>query len=174
MQPDICIKCSNKKALDSLRHNIKKIRDSKDNNILTERYEPIDLNLNISIKMTSNVYEYQKLKVDGLEKELKDNKSSAIIVSHDIDLAIEYADKIVYIEKKKTVIKKENLNDEDFFFGRISNETIYKKSKGIWSCHSKNHDDKSLKELIQERFIEAQYLSQKEEEKWKKRILRKK
>jgi hypothetical protein len=72
MQPDICIKCSNKKALDSLRHNIKRIRDTKDNNILTERYEPIDLNLNISIKMTSNVYEYQKLKVDGLEKELKE------------------------------------------------------------------------------------------------------
>ena len=115
-----------------------------------------------------------RILMDFLLKELKDNKSSAIIVSHDIDLAIEYADKIVYIEKKKTVIKKENLKDEDFFFGRISNETIYKKSKGIWSCHSKNHDDKSLKELIQERFIEAQYLSQKEEEKWKKRILRKK
>ena len=89
-----------------------------------------------------------RILMDFLLKELKDNKSSAIIVSHDIDLAIEYADKIVYIEKKKTVIKKENLNDEDFFFGRISNETIYKKSKGIWSCHSKNHDDKSLKELI--------------------------
>ena len=72
MQPDICIKCSNKKALDSLRDNIKRIRDTKDNNILTERYEPIDLNLNISIKITSNVYKDQKIKVDGLEKELKD------------------------------------------------------------------------------------------------------
>ena len=60
-----------------------------------------------------------RILMDFLLKELKDNKSSAIIVSHDIDLAIEYADKIVYIEKKKTVIKKENLNDEDFFFGRI-------------------------------------------------------
>ena len=50
MQPDICIKCSTKEALNSLRHNIKKIRDTKDNNILTERYEPTDLNLNISIK----------------------------------------------------------------------------------------------------------------------------
>lgn len=115
-----------------------------------------------------------RILMDFLLKELKDNKSSAIIVSHDIDLAIEYADKIVYIEKKKTIIKKENSDDEDFFFGRISNETIYKKSKGKWSCHSKNHDDKSLKELIQERFIEAQYLTPKEEEKWKKRILEKK
>ena len=115
-----------------------------------------------------------RILMDFLLKELKDNKSSAIIVSHDIDLAIEYADKIVYIEKKKTVIKKENSDDEDFFFGRISNETIYKKSKGNWTCLSKNHDDKSLKELIQERFIEAQYLTAKEEEKWKKRILEKK
>ena len=72
MQPDICIKCSTKKALESLRNNIKRIRDTKDNNILTERYEPIDLNLNISIKMTSNLYKDQKIKVDGLEKELKD------------------------------------------------------------------------------------------------------
>ena len=72
MQPDICIKCSTKKALDSLRHNIKKIKDIKDNNILVERYEPIDLNLNISIIITSNVHQDQKIKVDGLEKKLED------------------------------------------------------------------------------------------------------
>ena len=42
------------------------------NNILLERYEPIDLNLNISIKMTRNVYQYKKIKVDGIEKKLED------------------------------------------------------------------------------------------------------
>ena len=122
-----------------------------------------------------------RILMDFLKKELKQEKQeknpikkSAIIVSHDIDLAIEYADKIVYIEKKKTIIKKEDKDDEDFFFGRISNETIYKKSKGKWTSHSKNHDDESLKKLIQLRFIEAQHLEEKEEEKWKKRILQKK
>ena len=43
-----------------------------------------------------------RILMDFLLKELRSNKSSAIIVSHDIDLAIEYADKIIYIEKKKT------------------------------------------------------------------------
>lgn len=70
MQPDICIKCATKEALDSLRHNIRKIRDKKDNNIIVERYEPIDLNLNISILMTRNLYKDQKIQVDGIEKEL--------------------------------------------------------------------------------------------------------
>jgi hypothetical protein len=72
MQPDICIKCSTKEALNSLRDNIIKIKDMNDNNILLERYEPIDLNLNISIKMTRNVYQYKKIKVDGIEKKLED------------------------------------------------------------------------------------------------------
>ena len=72
MQPDICIKCSNKEALNSLRHHIKKIKDIKDNNILIERYDPIDLNLNISIIMTGNINEDQKIKVDGLEKKLEE------------------------------------------------------------------------------------------------------
>jgi len=119
-----------------------------------------------------------RILMDFLMKELKKNKSSAIIVSHDIDLAVEYADKIVYIEKKKTIIKKEQtleqLDDEDFFFGRISNETIFKKVKEKWSCNLSNYDNKSLKKLIQKRFIEAQYLEINEEEKWKKRILEKK
>ena len=72
MQPDICIKCSNKEALTLLRHNIRKIRDTKNNNILVERYEPIDLNLNISVVMTRNFYQDQIIMVDGVEKELGD------------------------------------------------------------------------------------------------------
>lgn len=119
-----------------------------------------------------------RILMDFLLKELRSNKSSAIIVSHDIDLAIEYADKIIYIEKKKTFLDKkftkEKLKDEDFFYGRISNETIFKKNKGKWNCISKSYDDQSLKKLIQQRFIEAQYLPEKEEKKWKKRILEKK
>lgn len=65
MQPDVCIKCSNKKALSSLRSSIKRIKDLNNKNIILERYDPIDLNLNISILMTENLYKFKKIDISG-------------------------------------------------------------------------------------------------------------
>ncbi len=70
MQPDVCIKCSTKEALEKLRINIKKIKDLNNKNIIKERYEPIDLNLNISLLMTEKLSENNKVLINGSQKVL--------------------------------------------------------------------------------------------------------
>ena len=69
MQPDVCIKCSDKKSLDNLRSKIKHIKDFKDEQIIFERYKPVDLNLNISLKMTEIISINKKIKIYEKEKE---------------------------------------------------------------------------------------------------------
>ena len=62
--------------------------------------------------------------------DVKKKKSTAIIVSHDIPLAISHADKIIFINK----IKSENTNNsESNFHGIISDSQTYIKNKeGNW------------------------------------------
>lgn len=57
------------------------------------------------------------------------NKATAIIVSHDIPLAVDYADMIVLIQKKQN-----GVTDEEY--GYIDDKSIYKKDEktGEWSC----------------------------------------
>ena len=65
-----------------------------------------------------------------LISDVKKKKSTAIIVSHDIPLAIDHADKIIFINK----IKSENANNsESNFHGIISDSQTYIKNKeGNW------------------------------------------
>ena len=110
MQPDICIKCSTKEALTSLRNNIRKIRDTKNINILVERYEPIDLNLNISVIMTNNFYQDQTIMVDGEEKEVEDTGFK--IVNRDPGTAYHCPEGLLFTFGDETLNKMfENLNN---------------------------------------------------------------
>jgi len=78
--------------------------------------------------------------------------SSVILVSHDIDLALKFADKIVYLEKQKEII-----NGKDYFYGKIKKETIFHnidKEKGLWKNSDGNFSRKDLKKIIKTRFKE--------------------
>ncbi len=72
MQPDVCISCANKKALNNLRSKIKKITDFNNEEIIIERYQPVELNLNISLKMTKSISVNSKIKIFNEVKNLKD------------------------------------------------------------------------------------------------------
>ncbi len=72
MQPDVCIKCANKKSLNTLRSKIKKITDFNNTEIILERYQPVELNLNISLKMTRKISTDSKIKIFDKEKNLND------------------------------------------------------------------------------------------------------
>ena len=62
--------------------------------------------------------------------DVKKKKSTAIIVSHDIPLAISHADKIIFINKVKS---KNSNNSESNFHGIISDSLTYIKNKeGNW------------------------------------------
>ena len=53
----------------------------------------------------------------------KNTESSVIIVSHDISLATEYADKIVFIERHETKIDENKI----FSYGKINKYGIFEK-----------------------------------------------
>jgi len=74
---------------------------------------------------------------------VKNNNSTSIIVSHDIDLAVKHADKIVYIEKSTI---KEN---DSMKMGLISNNSIYLKSDSSWFNPGKSKT-LTTKQLIKE------------------------
>ena len=79
--------------------------------------------------------------------DVKDKKSTAIIVSHSIPLAITHADKIILIDK----IKNESSSDsEPNFFGLISDDQTYKKnSDGKWyNMHDFNNGKNELIDSI--------------------------
>lgn len=81
MQPDICIKCSNKEALKSLRSNIKKVKDLNNENIIMERYKPLDLNLNITILVKDRFFDQKKIKINNSKINIEE--SGFKIVSRD-------------------------------------------------------------------------------------------
>ena len=55
MQPDYCIKSKNQKAMDILRKRIKYLQDIEGNKILTERYKPVGLEVNLSMQKMSKL-----------------------------------------------------------------------------------------------------------------------
>ena len=67
-----------------------------------------------------------------------DSKRTAVIVSHDIALTIEYADKIVLIEKKES-----NNDAGTFSLGKISNDSIFYKNNDIWETKTNRKLSKS-------------------------------
>ena len=93
------------------------------------------------------------LNAELLMKFLIDNMhqdSSAIIVSHDIDLALNFADKIIYLEKKSEII-----NGKPYYYGQINKETVYVKrsqDKTLWQNDRDKYSTNDLKKLIRDRF----------------------
>ena len=75
-----------------------------------------------------------------LKTKLIEDKKSAIIVSHDINLAIEYADNIVLIQselsEKENVIRK---------FGRINEASVFSKNKTKWNNNGNEFTNQQLK-----------------------------
>ena len=59
-----------------------------------------------------------------LIENIKTKSSSAIIVTHDIDLAVRHANKIVLMEKKSSVNNEEKLS-----FGLVSRESTFTKNE---------------------------------------------
>ena len=79
----------------------------------------------------------------------KSSGSSAIIVSHDIKLALDFADKIIYIDKHS-----EEINKEEFYYGKISKDSVFIKSKenGDWSSNKQSFSREKLEEEIKMKF----------------------
>lgn len=50
MQPDYCIESKNKKSMEKLRKKIKFLTDNNDKQLLIERYQPVGLKINLSLK----------------------------------------------------------------------------------------------------------------------------
>ena len=104
--------------------------------------------LNAEILMDFLVKRMQK----NSEEMQKD--SLAVIVSHDIDLALMFADKIVYIEKKSEIIQ-----DKKYYYGKIDNSTIFyntDKENRDWKNGDSKFSREQLKNLIKDRFRVAQ------------------
>ena len=70
--------------------------------------------------------------MDILTQKLNEHEgASAIIVSHDMHLAVTFADTIIKI--KKNFRTKKNPDDEDVAYGSINNECIYTHNNDTWS-----------------------------------------
>lgn len=71
-----------------------------------------------------------------------DNKTK-IIVTHDINLTLEFATQIVLIDR----VKRDNLDE---FFGHVNSETIFKKNKEDekWYNSSNSFSDKELLDIL--------------------------
>lgn len=67
-----------------------------------------------------------------LDKKLKEHEgASAIIVSHDMHLAVSFADVIVKIRKRMR--PKQHETDEDIAYGFIDDDCVYSLSDGVWT-----------------------------------------
>jgi ABC-type lipoprotein export system ATPase subunit len=76
-----------------------------------------------------------------LQRSIKENNKTAIIVSHDITLALNYATSIVLIEKML-----DTTNDNTF--GLIGNKQIFKKNGDGWNNEVSNLTRESLEQML--------------------------
>ncbi|MDA0764508.1 MAG: ABC transporter ATP-binding protein [Proteobacteria bacterium] len=67
-----------------------------------------------------------------LIKNIREKEATSVIVSHDISLAVQHADKIVFIDKMEQKIKntnpcklKDELEDISYYYGLINNSNTY-------------------------------------------------
>ena len=69
---------------------------------------------------------------------IRANGKTAIIVSHDLNLAVEYADKIVYIDRRKH-------DNTDLYYGAITKEFTFEKTNdGNWSNTKDRYTDEQF------------------------------
>ena len=63
--------------------------------------------------------------------------ASAIIVSHDMHLAVSFADVIIKI--RKCIRPKQHEDDEDIAYGVIDESCVYTQQKGLWTNGEENY-----------------------------------
>jgi len=97
---------------------------------------------------TGNLDWYNAKKLMNFLKKKIPVDGAGIIVSHDIDLSLEFADKIVLIDKKT-----KKVNNEDFSFGKISLEDTFVKNDNIWTNGKVNLGHQDFLTFIKEKFI---------------------
>ena len=81
-----------------------------------------------------------------LAENIKLNNKTSVIVSHDISLAIEFADEIVLIDKRRS-------SDNKYQYGFISKETIYVKNGLTWLNMGVEIDSLDLLNLLKNKII---------------------
>lgn len=77
------------------------------------------------------------------------NGASAIIVSHDMHLAVSFADVIIKI--KKCVRPKSSPEAEDVFYGMIDPSCVYTPTDGVWSNGKDNYSASDFEQFLREK-----------------------
>lgn len=99
----------------------------------------------------ANANKLMSMLVKNIQQNSDNNlsKRTAVIVSHDINLTIEYADKIVLIEKKES-----NSDTSTFKYGNISNDSIFLKNNGSWETKTnRKFSDSEMTAYLQSALI---------------------
>tara|TARA_B110000003_G_scaffold2646_1_gene2731 strand:- start:3935 stop:4789 length:855 start_codon:yes stop_codon:yes gene_type:complete len=97
---------------------------------------------------TGNLDWYNAKKLMNFLKKKIPSHGAGIIVSHDINLSLEFADKIVLIDKKN-----KKVNGEDFSYGIISLENTFVKENNSWTNGKIKLDNSNFLSFIKEKFI---------------------
>lgn len=74
--------------------------------------------------------------------------SSAIIVSHDMHLAVSFADVIVKISKRAHS-KREN-DDEETYYGHVDSSCVYEKVNDRWTNGNQEYDDNGFVNFLKQ------------------------
>ena len=91
-------------------------------------------------------YNAEKL-MNFIKDKIKNQQKSAIIVSHDIDLSMNFADKIIYIDRKT-----EQINNNNHSFGIINNKNIFTKENNIWKSQLMVLTKNKMSEFLKDKF----------------------
>lgn len=62
-----------------------------------------------------------------LAKHVRSNSRTAVIVTHDIELALNFADRIILINKESKKVK-----DKDHVYGKVDSTSVFLKENGNW------------------------------------------
>ena len=82
MQPDYCVESKDYNSMNILRDSIKKLKDKNKQLILEERYPPIGLKLNLSLKNSIDTIQFKNCYFS--EKEYKLDEIGIEIIHRDI------------------------------------------------------------------------------------------
>ena len=128
--------------------NISKISGGQRQRVAFARAIIADKDILFADEPTGNLdwYNAEKLMM-YLDVKLGSNKT-AIIVTHDIELALKFATKIVLIDKKCEII-----NGEENYYGIINTNSIYSKKDNTWTNASEDKTLEKVRSEIRSKFI---------------------
>jgi putative ABC transport system ATP-binding protein len=87
--------------------------------------------------------------MDVLHENIKSHGRSAIIVSHDIDLALKYADLIIFISKAYRSDQDGNIHADEEAYGRINEHSMFfKNADGPWANNGRTFKVEALKQYL--------------------------